>query len=709
MTRTDAWRDLRGLVQAEFGLLKGKPKLWGACLVIMTIPSVYALTYLGSVWDPYAHFNRIPVALVNQDQGTVVQGRPVELGRSVLGELEATHAFAYRRYETPAAARLAVERGEAYFALLLPPTFSREAVAAEGRHPAALTVLASQGTSYMAATVAKRFGEEVAHGLNETLGENRWRLTGEGFDKLHAGVSALQSGAHQIEVATGKMANGAAQLSAGSQRAVEAARQLASGSHQVAGGVGHLTDGSQQLHAGIRLMASRAPLDSDLNRLSAGSTQVMAGARDLANGLEQLEVAGSTLAIRNVELAQGMDRLKQGSSQLAMGGQQYTAAVGRIPLLGGGLSAGSGKLQAGIERLDAGLGTASHGAGQLAEGAQRYRDGVTRAHQGAERLAEGSALADSGIQRLAGGTKQLAGGLRKMAQAFPPEEDLARLKAGSHTLAAKSDAFSQGLAGLNTGSMQLAEGADRLAAGTNRLSQGLDTLYRELPSGSQLADPQALARPVRSAVEWVAPVPNNGTAFAPYFIGLSLWMGAVMTAFLFHFIVLPESMRPTRQRHRMLAKGMLPSLIVTGQAIALAGAVRWALHLSTPAVGAYYLILITGAWTFVSIVMALILLLGDAGKLLAVVLLVVQLAAAGGAFPVEVSPDFYQWIHPFMPLTNLIKAFRASQFGAYAGAWWPYELRMLLAGGSAAATALIIGRRRWKFVPDPDYGPALDL
>ncbi|HEY9856958.1 MAG TPA: YhgE/Pip domain-containing protein [Stenomitos sp.] len=706
---SNAWSELKGLARTEFGQLRGRPKLWGACLVIMAIPSVYALTYLSSVWDPYGQLDQLPVALVNQDQGTAIQGRALNLGQSVLRELETRHTFAFRRYATEAEAKRALDDGGAYFALVVPSAFSRMAVAGDSRHPATLSIVASQGTSYMASTLGKRFGEEVAHGLNETLGENRWRLTGQGMGQLRTGVLALTSGAERLAKGSAELADGATQLASGSHRAAEASHQLVSGSGRLAGGVNRLTEGTRRLGAGIRLMAEKSPQDSELDRLAAGSAQVASGLQDLDSGLGRLTAAGQTLATKNAELADGLDRLKAGSLQLTAGSTQLTTALGRVPLVGGQLAAGSGKLQAGLERLDAGLGTASLGAGQLADGTQRYRDGVHQAHQGAERLATGSAQVDAGVQRLTTGVKQLSGGLRTMARALPSDRDLATLQHGGQSLAAGSSAFKIGLERLEGGSAKLQHGARQLADGNRTLSQGLETLYAKLPGDAQFQDPSGTARPVTSTVEYLAPVANNGTAFSPYFIGLSLWMGAVMTAFLFHFIVLPESMRGTRQRHRMLAKGLLPSILVLGQATIMAVALRWGLHLKTPNVGAYYTLLLTGGLSFVSIVLALILLLGDAGKLTAVVLLVLQLAAAGGAFPVELAPAGFQWLHPYLPITNLIKAFRASQFGSYGGHWWTFELRMVLAGLIAALTALAIGRKRWKFVPDGDYGPALDL
>jgi putative membrane protein len=84
-----------------------------------------------------------------------------------------------------------------------------------------------------------------------------------------------------------------------------------------------------------------------------------------------------------------------------------------------------------------------------------------------------------------------------------------------------------------------------------------------------------------------------------------------------------------------------------------------------------------------------------------------QLAAAGGIYPVELSGPFYQAIHPFMPLTALVNAFRATMFGAFDGAWAMAALQLAITG--CAAAAITVWFARWKYVPHESYGPAVEF
>jgi putative membrane protein len=182
-----------------------------------------------------------------------------------------------------------------------------------------------------------------------------------------------------------------------------------------------------------------------------------------------------------------------------------------------------------------------------------------------------------------------------------------------------------------------------------------------------------------------------------------------MTTFLFHFIQLPAGSRAAGQRARMWAKGVLPGAIVLAQAVTLATVMIMGLDVPVPHVATFYAVCMAGSLTFLAVLMALIMVLGDAGKLVAIVLLVFQLGAAGGAYPIELTGGIFAAAHPFMPVTNLVHALRATLFGAYDGAWWRFVAAMGAFGWGAWLLALALGRHFWRFVPDEDYGTVLDL
>ena len=87
--------------------------------------------------------------------------------------------------------------------------------------------------------------------------------------------------------------------------------------------------------------------------------------------------------------------------------------------------------------------------------------------------------------------------------------------------------------------------------------------------------------------------------------------------------------------------------------------------------------------------------------------IIVQLSAAGGVLPVELTGDLFRTLSPWLPFTWVVKAFRASLFGAYDNAWVAAWGAIVLAGAVAFVSALFIGR--WRFVSGDEHRPALDL
>ncbi len=749
---------LRDLWRLEFGLLHGRPLLWAALFVVAFAPTLYAVSYLSSVWDPYGNLSNLPVGLVNGDTGTRFKGEAYDLGADLKKTLLAEKKFNFHEFNTTKAAEAAVNRGEVYFALLIPPAFSHDALSGEFAQKGELTVYAAEGTSYFAATLAKRFGGEAARGVSEKLSQGRWesvlgKLSAlrDGFKKLRSGAAQLSDGAARLETATAGLDDGATKLRDGLRQASSGAGQLSAGAQTLSGGVTRLTAGTAKLAGAIRTVAAQTPQDADLERLAAGSQGVKDGSAKLSSGLAQLSLGTARLATSGGQVADGLKTLAANGAKLEAGATQLSAGLTQTQAGGAKLSAGAAQLEAGLkpvpmppqarqglgdlasdasdlsgaltplslgaqslldgqQAFNVGLTRASDGADQLAAGAQTLNSSTAEAGRGAASLSSAAAQVDAGVQRLTGGLKKLNAGLGQMTAQLPTQSNLTALANGATTLANKTAQLSAGLGTLQAGSGRLESGSAQLREGATKLRDGLKTLTAKIPLSLETlpGDAKGLAASVESQTQLTAKVADNGTAFTPYFVVLSLWFGATLTSFVFAFNKLPASTVGARHPAKILAKFTLPGLLVAAQAVLLMLAVRF--WLNVPSFGlSSSLIVLVAALAFLSVVTALLSVLGDAGRLIAVILLVVQLGAAGGAYPIELAPPFFQVLHPLLPLANAMKALRAAMFGSYDGAWLGYTAVVLLTGALGWATMLLVGRWRWKPVADEQYVPALEI
>jgi putative membrane protein len=641
--------------QAELALFR-RPMLGLSVLAIVLVPSLYAVFYISSFWDPYGHLDRLPAAFVNADRGVSRDGRDVNLGNTIAEKFERQPPFRFVRLPSVQAADEALRHGEVYFTLVIPADFSERALAARKDEPANLTLRVAEGQSYTGAIISRRFGSELAHTLNEQLNRERWAAM--------VGDPAVAT-TNSLRAALGELRDGSRKLHQGAQRAQEGSDELDQRLDQAAAGARRLNDGMGKIAGGLREMRDRLPPGSQLQELAAGSAAAVALEEKLKTGIDQLLAGGQ--------------RLDQGAGQLRQG-------AARIPFGGRRLSDGAAQLETGIATLDTNLLLVAAGSQEL--------------HVGLEKL-------NDGLQPLTGGLIQLETGMQTMINQLPSAEEQNGVSTEAGQLRNGGAELTNGLARLSDGSHQLAKGSKDLEAGSAGVAGGLDRLYSGLTEELGDADAGGLAASVHVNLESYAPVPNNGTAYCPYFVSLALWLGGIMITFVFHCRRLIEPLRDAPRWMCWLVKSAVPLGLGVLQATVVVVVLRLAFGIVFAHPWLVWLAAMLGSLTFVSIIILLIAVLGDAGRLPAVVLLILQLAAAGGIYPVELSGRFYEAIHPFLPFTALVNAFRATMFGAFDGTWSAAAAQLAVTGVGAAALAIWLAR--WKYVPRESYGPAVEF
>jgi putative membrane protein len=640
------FRDAFSIFRSELTLFKRFPKLRISTLGVILIPALYAFIYLSSVSDPSAHTSGLKAAIVNLDEGLVYRGQAVNVGHSVVAAVKEKHTFGFVDYTQEEDAKRAVRQGELAFALIIPKDFSANAVPGNEAAAGRLAVYVSEGNNYNGANFAKRFATELGHQVNINLNEQRWSLV------LTTAAGSIDKLA-QLRKGVDALNDGASRLDDGLAKAEGGASKLATGADGLGGAVGQLTDGVKQLGAGLRTMDHALPTPQDLAALKTGGTDLVKG---------------------HAALAQGLQDLQNGAKKLADGGAQMREETKGIPLVGGKIADGAGKLTAGAQQLETGLQSARNGQAQLADGTQRLSAGVTK---------------------LADGIAALGSGIHIAAEKVPADTKLDELANGGRAVA--------------QGSRELQTGLAQIKAGSHELSAGLALLKQSLPSDMTAPDgsPRGLADSVEPAMQIVAPVPNNGAGFAPNFLAVSLWLGAVMSAFLFHLRRLPESAAPASRPAKLLGKLGILTGIVGAQSMVVMLMSLYVLDLQVARLVPYGMTLVLASLTFLLIIVALTRAFGDAGKAAALILLILQLSSAGGVLPVELSGGFYQTISPWLPFTWVIKALRATMFGAFEGQWLRPWLAVGVAGSIAALSACFIGR--WKLVTPDEHRPAMDI
>lgn len=640
------FRDAFAIFRMEMGLFARFPKLKVSTIGVIIIPALYALIYLSSVRDPGAHTGDLKVALVNLDQGLHYRGQDVNVGQDVAASIRESQTFGFVDYLKEDEAKRAVRAGHLAFALIIPKDFSANAVPGHEAAGGRLVMYVSEGNNYNGANIAKRFAAELGHQVNINLNENRWSLVLTTATGSRDKLTELRKGAATLH-------EGANKLDAGLAKADAGAKTLGVGADALGTSVMQLADGVKQLGSGLRTMEQQRPSAQELSALKSGPAELMAG---------------------HVSLARGLQDLQGGAQELADGSTRLRDETKGIPLVGSSIAESASQLGDGAALLGAGLQAARVGQSQLADGTQKIGTGTTK---------------------LADGMAALGAGVHTAASKVPPD--------------AKLDELATAGRAVNAGVRDLQLGLAQLKSGSKELAMGLELLNRSLPRDVQAPDGSArgLADSVEPAMDIVAPVPNNGAGFAPNFLATSLWLGAVMSAFLFHLRRLPIAAASASRPARLLGKLAILGVVVVAQALAIMLMSIFLLELHVAHLGPFALTLVISSLTFLIIVVALTRAFGDAGKAAVLLLMVLQLSSAGGVLPVELSGGIYQAVSPWLPFTWVIKALRATMFGAFEGDWLSAWLVIALIGAIAWLAACFVGR--WQFVSAEEHRPAMEF
>jgi putative membrane protein len=704
-----------------------------ALVVLAVIPLLYGALYLYAFWDPYGRLNHIPAALVMQDRpAKASDGSTVHAGQDLADELIRRQVFDWHVTGEHAAEK-GLDSGKYHIVLRIPADFSAALVtgpdAAADPRAGQLTVVSDDATNYLSGVFSRTAFDEVraAAAAKASAGYFDRMLIGftdlkqqtqdaaNGAGKVSGGVDDAASGANQLSGGLSDARNGAGRLAGGLSDAQSGASRLAGGLGDASTGANDLATGLNQLNAGAAQLAAGTeqaatggrqlvttvdaaadqvePLLRDNAELIAdAANQVANGADALAANLAQLDRAADdmvsvakqlraaldgvpnagdarALADRLVDDAEklrttihnsDLDRLAKQLRGVAATARQVAAAA---PHLADDVAAARGK----VDQLADGL-------GRLATGAQRLKSGAAGAAAGANDLSDGISQLESGATDLLGGIFQLASGARQL------DGGLSTLSAGGRRLAS-------GLGDLQGGAAQLASG---LADGANKIpAYGDDPAQR----ADVLGNPVELARSVRH------PAGTYGVGFAPYFLALALWVGAMIT-----FMVL----RPLNRRyvmsgapaHRVALAGLLPAVAIgLVQATLLFAVVTLGLGLSpVHASGTWALLALTAA-AFAAIMELLGAALGPAGRIVALALLMLQLTSSGGTYPVQTTPGFFQAIHPLLPMTYVVEALRHTIDGGPAGTVTTGVLALLGYGAGALAMTVLVAYRSRRLSP----------
>ena len=197
--------------------------------------------------------------------------------------------------------------------------------------------------------------------------------------------------------------------------------------------------------------------------------------------------------------------------------------------------------------------------------------------------------------------------------------------------------------------------------------------------GENGIDPDKIADFMQSPTEIKAvelySVNAYGSAMAPLFMNLTLWIGVFMLMVIMRLEVDDEGIEHLTITQRFFGRGMLLAIMAALQAcVCCAGCI--AMGVQTASVMLFFFTAMAASLTYLAVQYTLSTTLQHVGKALCIILVFVQIPGATGLYPIEMTPDFFQKIYPLFPFTYGINAIRET-IGGFYGDNWTHNLAML--------------------------------
>lgn len=534
---------------------------------------------------------------------------------------------------------------------------------------------------------------------------------------LAEGANKLEDGSAQLKDGQGALNSGIKSINNGLSEVNSKVPTLGSGVDKLYDGSGALTGGSKGLYSAFNttIYPAVSSLKGGANVLNSSLEAGKGSVSTLKEGGKGLKVASDDVAAASSGINNGYQSVKGGVAQLIGGVNKSSAAMNSIAkdivtaaksnpevAKDPNIQAALQKIQAlsqetsetpkKIQELQAGTEEFGNKLGEFNGAVNMYTGKVNEFATGTIALTDSMNKISAGVSEISGGLNSLEAGLNENAEgSFGAglklvSDNMVALNSGLGQLRSNVPALSGGIQALYNGSNQLVDGSNALVDGQNKLNDGVseltgkvpqledgvDKLYKgsnelatalkdgagEMKSGLKNSSEEMgdfVSAPINMKNEPINKVPNYGTGFAPYFISLSLWIGAIMMFFVIS--AKTDDDANLSKFDKVIGKYLSFGFIGLLQAL-LVSAVVMGLGLTPTSTGMYFASIVFLSLVFIAIIQCLISLFGDAGRLLGIVLLILQLTACAGTFPLEIVPKFFKVINPYMPFTYSVELLR---------------------------------------------------
>lgn len=662
-------RNILGVFKYDIKTLSRHFFAMAVAVAICLLPSLYAWLNIYSNWDPYGNTGNISIALASMDKGYVTEkGEVVNKGQEVLDDLRESTAINWVFLDSEEEAVNGVHSGKYYAAVVIDEDFSYNMfnMLTEWTGKPSITYYENAKKNAVATKITDTAAGNVKASINEAY--------------LEVVISTVMESANRIadDITGDDPAGSLRSILEQSIVTLNACNRMMDSFGAAVAGTNLPQVDTQRLDEIIMTINEKLPDGSTLRQTVAEvSMKINENAEKVENALRVLENA--TVDTSGVAAA----------NQVIAGSAASYEEIAKL-LEEMAADAPTSDTRAYIESMAS---VARETSGWL------YKLSETE-------------IADTAINGAVDSLKTLV----KLNQSFIPCLDDISIQVES-TFLSVADTLDDAKIMLNdvhqlkqAAANVKAAGADTLSilkpAGTRVASSLADALHKletlngedylkallEILGGSPILYGEYFAQVVQTTVTPVYPIANYGSAMAPFYTVLSIWVGGVMLGAIFKAHARHDGLVDPKPHELYFGRYLLFFFLSQIQTAIIITGDLFLLKIQCLHPGLLYLCGAVTSFTFSLLIYSLAVSFGDVGKAIVVVVMVLQIAGSSGTFPIELLPEIFQKIYRFFPFPYAIDAMRECICGVY-GSTYVVKLGQLLIFAVVALGIGLFARR----------------
>ena len=655
-------------------------------LGLLILPSLYAWFNIKANWDPYSATGGIKVAIVNEDEGANLIEGNMNIGEEVVGQLQKNDKLGWQFVDLETA-EYGVRSGKYYAYLKIPKDFtsSLKSITQTNQSKPTLLYVINEKSNAIAPkitatgvnTIKATISENIITTVNKVIFE-AFNTLGFSLEESMPKIEQIVSSVDALDENRVRIANDLKRYYDGIVEAREilerVGEQLPLAQNTVAeiGEVANQAQGTLEDTSKI-LVDIGDTTENSLNEMKKIGLQAQGFLKEVEGQLTNANEAYNTLE----DIKGAIDSLKTIN-------QKVMALLTTLQMPNPNLT----KLSVSLNALEKELVIAQD---TLLRGKEEVLQAIQNLNVQVENIL--STLDESlvffqntlrpQIKEMIGQTQQIAQQVGQLSEAitplFPKIENIKTV--GTEALQKGEKILKEVQDQLPTVQASIHEFAQKLSFFQNK--EGFNELIQLLETNPNLVA-QYIASPVILKEQALYPIPNYGSGMAPFYTVLAIWVGIVILAAMLTTRAEGEGITATQE---YIGKGLTYLSLSLTQSLIIALGDLYILDVYVLNKVAFVLLCLGVAFVFTCVIYTLVALLGNLGKGITIVLLVLQISSAGGTFPIEVIPTFFRNLSTFLPFTYAIGAVREAQGGIF----YPNLYHQLLCLGGFAIGFLFVG------------------